>query len=223
MSKSEEHAGGIGWRFASKVPLAGMSHGASGVALAFSRLYQATGEQRYARIVNPILHYERSLFVEAQQNWKDCRDVVIAQFPNQVVCSTGWAHGAPGIGMARLELLQSGLGDTQRLQEELTVALNTTLRAGFSKAHSLTMGSFGSLELIFSYGVQQQDADVLEKSKKIAAVLLQNIQQTGWNCGLPNGLTTPGLMTGVTGIGYQCLRMAAPDRIPSILMTACPF
>jgi type 2 lantibiotic biosynthesis protein LanM len=221
--RAEQHDSGIGWRIASKVPLAGMSHGASGFALAFKRLYEATGEQRYGRIVTPILDYERSLFDEKQQNWRDCRDVVLMQYPDRAVYSTGWAHGAPGIGLARIELIEAGFGGTQRMHQELTAALATTLRGGFSKSQNLTMGSFGSLELIFSYGLKENDPIFIDKSRKIAAVLIQQIQDYGWNCGLPNNLITPGLMTGVTGIGYQCLRMAAPEQVPSILMTASPF
>ena len=109
------------------------------------------------------------------------------------------------------------------MEQELTTALATTLRGGFNQSHNLTMGSFGSLELLFTYGWQENDPAFLDKSKKIAAALLQQIQDTGWNCGLPNQLLTPGFMTGVTGIGYQCLRMAAPDQVPSILLTQSPF
>jgi lantibiotic modifying enzyme len=33
---------------------------------------------------------------------------------------------------------------------------------------------------------------------------------------------TPGLMTGVAGIGYGLLRLAAPLRVPSVLALAPP-
>jgi lantibiotic modifying enzyme len=200
-----------------------MSHGASGFALVYKRLFEATGDERYRQAVASILHYERSLYDEGRQNWRDCRDAVQMQQPDQHVFSTGWAHGAPGIGLARLELLQRNITPADQLEQELTVALATTLRGGFSKSHNLTVGSFGSLELIFTYGLQANDRVFMDKSKKIAAVLLQQIGESGWNCGLPNKLLTPGFMTGVTGIGYQCLRMAAPERVPSILLTQSPF
>jgi lantibiotic modifying enzyme len=200
-----------------------MSHGASGFALVYKRLFEATGDERYRQAVASILHYERSLYDEGRQNWRDRRDAVQMQQPDQHVFSTGWAHGAPGIGLARLELLQRNITPADQLEQELTVALATTLRGGFSKSHNLTVGSFGSLELIFTYGLQANDRVFMDKSKKIAAVLLQQIGESGWNCGLPNKLLTPGFMTGVTGIGYQCLRMAAPERVPSILLTQSPF
>jgi beta-phosphoglucomutase-like phosphatase (HAD superfamily) len=36
-------------------------------------------------------------------------------------------------------------------------------------------------------------------------------------CGLPLDVRSPGLMTGVAGIGYQLLRLAAAERVPSVL------
>ncbi|MCA0235991.1 MAG: type 2 lantipeptide synthetase LanM family protein [Bacteroidetes bacterium] len=221
--QADKEESGIGWRIASKVPLAGMSHGASGFALVYQRLFETSGERRYKDAVTEILRYERSLYNETRRNWRDCRDAVQMLYPDQHVFSTGWAHGAPGIGLARLELLKGNVADQAVLEQELTTALATTLRGRFNQSHNLTMGSFGSLELLFTYGLQENDAAFLDKSKKIAAALLQQIQETGWNCGLPNQLLTPGFMTGVTGIGYQCLRMAAPDQVPSILLTQSPF
>jgi lantibiotic modifying enzyme len=35
-------------------------------------------------------------------------------------------------------------------------------------------------------------------------------------------LEAPGLMTGITGIGYQLLRLAEPARVPSVLTLAPP-
>jgi lantibiotic modifying enzyme len=39
---------------------------------------------------------------------------------------------------------------------------------------------------------------------------------------VPLGVETPGLMTGLAGIGYQLLRLAAPDIIPSVLVLEPP-
>jgi lantibiotic modifying enzyme len=41
-------------------------------------------------------------------------------------------------------------------------------------------------------------------------------------CGVPNGVETPGLMTGITGIGYELLRLAAPTQVPSLLIMEPP-
>lgn len=52
---------------------------------------------------------------------------------------------------------------------------------------------------------------------RLAAVILESIEREGWLCGLPSGVESPGLMTGLAGIGYGLLRLAAPERVPSVL------
>jgi hypothetical protein len=47
-------------------------------------------------------------------------------------------------------------------------------------------------------------------------------QEYGWVTGVPLGVETPGLMTGLAGIGYELLRLAAPERVPSVLLLAPP-
>jgi lantibiotic modifying enzyme len=40
--------------------------------------------------------------------------------------------------------------------------------------------------------------------------------------GVPLGVETPGFMVGLAGIGYQLLRLARPDEVPSALLLAPP-
>jgi type 2 lantibiotic biosynthesis protein LanM len=215
----KEYGDGLGWKIASNVALSGMAHGGSGFALVFDQLFKVTGDNKYSSTVQRILTYEQTLFVEEQQNWQDCRDMITRQFPDKTMCSTGWAHGAPGIGLSRLVLQNSPYLDNATIKNDLAIAQKTTLARGFSKNHNLTMGSFGSMEFLHAYGLINGDKAILEKSYTIANAYLNHIGENGWNCGMPNGLVTPGLMSGITGIGYQCLRMAMPETTPSILMT----
>ena len=57
---------------------------------------------------------------------------------------------------------------------------------------------------------------------RLAAIILESIDQHGWLCGVPLGVETPSLMTGLAGIGYGLLRLAEPTRLPSILVLAPP-
>jgi hypothetical protein len=43
-----------------------------------------------------------------------------------------------------------------------------------------------------------------------------------WRCGTPLGVESPGLMTGLAGIGYQYLRLHDPKRVPSVLAVEPP-
>ena len=63
--------------------------------------------------------------------------------------------------------------------------------------------------------------DVAEVGR-VAASLVDNGERDGWLCGVPNGTTTPGLMPGLAGIGYNLLRLADPGRVPSILLVEPP-
>jgi lantibiotic modifying enzyme len=51
-----------------------------------------------------------------------------------------------------------------------------------------------------------------------AAAIEENISTSGWLCGTPQAVDTPGLMTGIAGIGYGLLRAAQPDRVPCVLV-----
>jgi lantibiotic modifying enzyme len=46
---------------------------------------------------------------------------------------------------------------------------------------------------------------------------MDSIDEHGWISGVPHGVETPGLLLGLAGTGYGLLRMAAPDRVPSVL------
>jgi hypothetical protein len=61
------------------------------------------------------------------------------------------------------------------------------------------------------------------ETERIAAMVLQSIERDGWLSGLPLGVESPGLMTGLAGIGYGLLRLAAPERVPALLLLAPPI
>lgn len=58
--------------------------------------------------------------------------------------------------------------------------------------------------------------------ERLAAVLLASVRHDGWLCAVPEGVETPGLMIGLAGIGYGLLRLAALDRVPSVLALEPP-
>jgi lantibiotic modifying enzyme len=133
---------------------------------------------------------------------------------------TAWCHGAPGIGLARLRALQHL--DDPEIRAEIDIALKTTLTQGFGGNHSLCHGDLGNLELLLqasqTLDVPQWRAEV----ERIAATILTSIDQQGWRCGVPLEVETPGLMTGLAGIGYGLLRLAEPMRVPSVLTLEPP-
>jgi type 2 lantibiotic biosynthesis protein LanM len=215
--EAKTYENGIGWKISGEISLSGMAHGASGFALAFNQLFELTRDKTYLKAIENILSYENALFISEQQNWQDCRNSVRYRFPNRAICATGWAHGAPGIGITRLDLRTNEALNKEKIEADLTSALNTGLKRSITQNQCYTMGSFGNLEFLHNYGLRLGDQAVLDKVMEIAQFYLNYNGEKGWNCGLPNNLLTQGLITGVTGIGYQYLRMATPEKTPSVL------
>jgi lantibiotic modifying enzyme len=106
--------------------------------------------------------------------------------------------------------------------DEITTAVRTTRRIGFGTNHSLCHGDIGNLDLLLL------GADALgrpewrtEASGRMGAIM-DSIDERGWITGLPHGIETPGLLHGLAGIGYGMLRMADPERVPSVLTLGPP-
>jgi lantibiotic modifying enzyme len=57
---------------------------------------------------------------------------------------------------------------------------------------------------------------------RLTSMILDSIERHGWLCGAPLAVETPGLMTGLAGIGYGLLRLAEPSRVPAVLALAPP-
>lgn len=220
---------GIGWiapGMGSRA-LAGLSHGAAGVAWALCQLAAATGQERFRHAALEAIRYERSLFRPTAGNWIDVRRLGEAnrggekdeQFDEQLFM-TAWCHGAPGIGLARLGCREAIEDDT--IAAEVRTAVETTIRSGFGGNHSLCHGGLGNLELVLQAADALNRPDWRNTATAAVSTLLQGIQRHGWQCPYPHGMEVPGLMTGLSGIGYQLLRLAEPQRVPSVLMLQPP-
>lgn len=207
---------GIGWtsKGVAEKPLTGFSHGAAGIAWALSELARLTGDHRFSRTAYEAILYERTLFIPETQNWLDLRHETEASH-----CGTTWCHGAPGIGLARLNMLHD---DDGNFQAEIETALQTTLDQGFGSNHCLCHGDLGNLELILQASLLLNDQRWKTELNRLAAVTLESIESDGWLCGTPSNIETPGLMTGLAGIGYQLLRLADPSLVPSVLSLSPP-
>ncbi|MFL5355887.1 type 2 lanthipeptide synthetase LanM family protein [Archangium sp.] len=214
--------GGVGWKgSAGERPLSGFSHGAAGIAYALLELSSATSDPRYRELALQALTYERALFVPERGNWRDLREPEAGMEgdPRSGFMLT-WCHGAPGIALGRLCSLRHL--DGVEVRAELETALTTTLREGFGGSHCLCHGDLGNVEPLYLAGEVLGEPRWIRAALERAARVLQHGRERGWLCGLPRGTQTPGLMMGLAGIGYGLLRLAAPERVPSVLTLARP-
>jgi type 2 lantibiotic biosynthesis protein LanM len=205
----------IKWKGYSKYPLAGLSHGASGFALCYARLYDATGDKKYKEIVEKIINYENHLFNPECRNWPDLRDFVLENNNNNTFFSTAWSHGAPGIGLARLEIIKQGI-TSRKIKKDLKVSIETCMNNGFGGGHNLCYGDFGNLELIINSSVYFKDKNLESSYLKQSVKLMQDGINNGYR--ITKSINyTPGLMNGITGIIYQYMRLYDPKNIISLL------
>ena len=224
VARARRQEQGIGWvtPITAAGPLTGFSHGAAGMAWALLELAALSGAERFRTTALAAIAYERGLFSAEARNWPDLRDLETGgrETEGRPAFMTAWCHGAPGIGLARLRGLPH-LNDGET-RAEIEAALQTTLAQGFGANHSLCHGDLGNLELLLQAGETFADPRWHAEVDRLAALVLESIDREGWVCGLPGRVESPGLMTGLAGIGYGLLRLADPARVPSVLVLEAP-
>jgi type 2 lantibiotic biosynthesis protein LanM len=218
LRSAQETAVGIGWPSALyKVPLAGFSHGASGIATFLLRLAGLSGQPRFKDAATAALAYERSLFDSHHGNWADLRPAdAVRRAPAPMVA---WCHGAAGIGLSRLCMLSEP--DEQISQREIAVAMEATLSSGFGDNHCLCHGDFGNLDFLLQAAETLTHEGWKADVQRLTLRILDDVERNGWRCGINKPVDTPGLMTGLAGIGYGMLRLAAPQIVPPVTRL-CP-
>jgi type 2 lantibiotic biosynthesis protein LanM len=221
LKQQQPQSRGTGWRteIDSTQPLTGFSHGAAGIAWAMLKLAAWSGEARFREAAESAIAYERSTFVAEEANWPDYR-----LWPGKDLssprCEAAWCHGAPGIGLARIDSLQ--YIDDPETREEIQIALRKTVESNFGTNHCLCHGDLGNLDILLHAAQRMDDSWWREAGKRLACQTLAGIAERGCLCGGQTILAPPGLMVGMAGIGYGLLRLACPERVPSVLVLAPP-
>ncbi|MFL6203687.1 MAG: type 2 lanthipeptide synthetase LanM family protein [Thermoanaerobaculia bacterium] len=210
--------GGLGWPQNGGRPWGGMAHGAAGCALALLRLAAVTGDRRFQDAALAGMAYERTLFNPEVGNWRDVRDleeVHVAVKVGEETYMTAWCHGSAGIGLARLAGLPCY--DDSEVRAEIEAALADTLRNGFGQNHSLCHGDLGNLDLLLEAARRLDPVRWQPEVDRLSASVLDCMEERGWLSGVALGVQTPGLMTGLAGIGLGLLRLADPGGVPDLL------
>jgi type 2 lantibiotic biosynthesis protein LanM len=213
--------GARSWPGLKKRPLTGFSHGAAGIAYALLRLYTVSGQNVFREAAEEAVSFEQDLFSPEVGNWPDLRELSSRLDGLQASVSYGqsWCHGAPGIGLARLGGLE--VLDTPQVRRDLTVALQTTQAIGLSTLDTLCCGNFGRIELLIAASQRLHQPQWLEIARQWSSAIVHRArQQGGFRLfhQLSRQVYNPGLFQGTAGIGYQLLRVAFPERVPSVLL-----
>jgi type 2 lantibiotic biosynthesis protein LanM len=199
--------------------LTGFSHGAGGIGWALIQLGSLIDDPSYIDAGRRAFAYEARHFDEAQQDWYDLRTSPGGAVRDGLHFANAWCNGAAGIGLSRIASWATLGKDDEGLLREAHQALAATMR-GFPRLMNDTLchGRTGNAELFLRFAVLRDEP---------AFRLEANVQvQEQWRHldDAENGMADggagffPGLMLGLSGFGMHFLRLARPDRIPSVLL-----
>lgn len=216
IGKREMREEGAAWRSVNGRFMTGMAHGAAGIALALLRLFKASGEGRFRSVAEDAVMYEDSVFDEVEANWPDFR----YQAEGRPGFMNTWCHGGPGIGLARLSSLS--IQDGARIRRDIEAALRVVERSGIGEQDGLCCGNLGRAELLLSAAsMMRADGEFERRAVGLVSVVVERSRRLGgYRLSGRTGqdFFDPSFFQGLSGIGYQLLRMAAPARLPSVLV-----
>jgi type 2 lantibiotic biosynthesis protein LanM len=205
------------WKSVEDKPLTGFSHGATGIAYALLRLYAVTQDSAYKEAALEGIADERSVFSSSAANWPDFRS--FAQQNTQPGFMTSWCHGAAGIGLGWLGALS--ILETKEIHQDLEVALQTIQNYGLQGVDHLCCGNFGRLEVLLLAAQKLARPELQELTLQKAAWVVARAKQTGAYqlfANFPKSVFSPSFFQGTAGIGYELLRLAYPEVLPSVLL-----
>jgi lantibiotic modifying enzyme len=106
---------------------------------------------------------------------------------------------------------------TAWLRDELQMAVSAAQSWRVGSPHALQGGAMACLDLLQLAEQRIPGSHDRAPLDTLTTLVVESIERYGWLCGGPSGIESPGLMLGLAGIGYQLLRLAEPQRVPSVL------
>jgi type 2 lantibiotic biosynthesis protein LanM len=202
------------WKTVQGRLLTGFSHGAAGIAYALSLLSQKAGEKRFFDAAVEAVEYENSLFSEQVGNWID---LLSPMKGGGFTVSNRWCHGAPGIGLGRLGSPAASDGTT--LRRDIDRAVKATERELLSELDHPCCGNLGRVELLLEAGRRLGYKTEERRARELASKVVRRARKRGhFLVGPETGIYMPSFHQGMAGVGYQLLRLARPDELPSVLL-----
>jgi class II lanthipeptide synthase len=204
------------WKTAAEKFLTGFAHGAAGIAYALLRLFAVTRDRAYIEAAEEGMAYERSVFSSEAANWPDLRFHREGAAPE---FSAGWCHGAPGIGLARLG--GAAIVENEAYVEDVAVAVETIKTCDRWDVDHLCCGHLGRIDVLLTAGQKLSRPELSQLAQERAAWVVMRARRLGAYRlfgNLPPRVFCPGLFQGIAGIGYELLRLATAEALPSVLL-----
>lgn len=222
LAKMQPMETGQGWftNLKTTSPITGFAHGSSGITWALLELASRTGIEKYRAAAVEGMIYESSRYSPEARNWTDNAGGVELGTQNGFGPSMAWCYGAPGVGMARAAALKHC--DHPVILRDLERALETTITHGPGTNHSLCHGDLGNLDFVLQASMATDKPELAQTVDNLTNQIVSSIKKYGWLCGVPLGVESPALMNGLAGTCYGLLRLADPERVPSVLTLSPP-
>lgn len=204
-------------------PITGLAHGQSGYAVAMASAYKVLGEEKYIDLLKGVVEYEETAYDATQNNWLDYRKFNVARRQQQTGeqynkrFMYGCCAGAPGIGMSRL-ILKNLLDNTDVFDIDIERAEKFCTEEEIVGNDSFCCGSMGWIDLLAELSVKNNNTSLLSEAKKIAAAVIPSNSGTDYVLSNLKGIYDIAFFKGMSGIGYQMIRLLDAEAVPSPIM-----
>ncbi|MEV7776965.1 type 2 lanthipeptide synthetase LanM family protein [Kitasatospora sp. NPDC088351] len=128
-----------------------------------------------------------------------------------------WYSGLAGVALAAADTLTDAAVADDALADGFDHCVRLLSAPGGSDDLSLGHGTLGALEALTVLAERghpgARDA-LIHRTGEVLGL----IEQQGHRCATPDHVPSPGLLTGLSGIGYALLRLGFPGTVPSVLL-----
>jgi hypothetical protein len=215
--------------------MAGFSHGASGIAYALMQVGEYFGYDGLTYLAQEALAYEMQYYHEDSQNWLDLRLGFVRlglpdahlwninTFLPEINNVNSWAHGAAGIGLARLYAYKT-TGEQSYLEQCRTIVARCKQDIAKKREdYTLCSGYGGMIPFLLQYQQLEQNLNLTGDILSITDNALELYEeQNTYNTFIESNRVDTGLLSGKAGVGYMLINILTTGAMKNVLRLQLP-
>jgi type 2 lantibiotic biosynthesis protein LanM len=224
INKSINNNNCLTWNSLNFNNLVGFAHGNSGFIFALTNYYEISQDKSILDYIVGSFNYIQSQYNSKSSSWYDLR------YPQKQDSLASWCHGSSGIIISYAKAKKYLKNNYFEFENDLQKIIHKIFDDEIYNDDCICHGFWGNIEAISILNNQLNNQlnnpslnnIILEKG----IIKLQNIAKNheNWKTGFKsNKYNIVGLFLGLTGIGYNIMKMFWPDEIPSILSLDGPI
>ena len=187
-------------------PISGAGHGIAGIAEALFAASKILDDNKYLPAIDEAIQFEHESYSPKFGTWSDLRSYPPTGYMH------GYCSGSAGIGIM-LERMRKNGYTGNLLDECIHLAEQSTDSLPLNQRDHLCCGNSAIVEYYLT-------VDRYEEAGKVLYAMQKRCEQDGnyrYMAYQFNNSLTASLFYGASGIGYEMLRYAEPDKILSVL------